>query len=121
MNCDLWPKGTKNMYTKLITGPEPITLPSKPCDGINRIKKNPCCCAYLLFIKISPITPVSNKMIGSSNNSLNLIVHRERKCLLFKISTELAGVKIKTKIKKRDGFCKRLDAKFKFFLVVVLL
>ena len=24
-------------------------------------------------------------------------------------------------IKKRDGFCKRLDAKFEFFVIVVLL
>ena len=72
-------------------------------------------------MKISPITPVSNKMMGSSNNSLNLIVYRETKCLLFEIYTEFVGVKIKTKIKKRDGFCKRLDAKFKFFLNIVLL
>ena len=70
-------------------------------------------------MKTSPITPVSNKMMESSNNSLNLIVHRETKCLLFEISIELAGVKTKTEIKKRNGFCKRLDAKFKFFLVVV--
>ena len=59
-------------------------------------------------------------MIGSSDNSLNLTVHRETKCLLSDFSTEFADVKIKTKIEKRDDFCKRLDAKFKFFLVVVL-
>ena len=56
-------------------------------------------------------------MMGSSNNLLNLIVYRETKILLFGISTELADVKIKTKIKKRDGFCKRLDA---IFFVVLL-
>ena len=60
-------------------------------------------------------------MIKSSNNLLNLIVHRETKCLLFEISTELAGVNIKTKIKKRNGFCTRLNAKFKFFPVIILL
>ena len=48
-------------------------------------------------------------MMGSSNNFLNLIVHRETRCLLFEISTEFVVVNIKTKIKKRDGFCKRLD------------
>ena len=57
-------------------------------------------------------------MIKSSNNSLNLTVHRETKCL-FKNFIEFAGVKIKTKIKKRNGFCKRLDAKLNFFPVVV--
>ena len=114
MNYGLWPKGMKNMYTKWVTCPEPITLPSKPCNGRNFIKgmeKNPCCYAYFLFIKISPVTPVSNKILGSSNNSLNLTVHRMTRCL-FEISTEFAGVKIKTKINKRDGFCKRLDAIF---------
>ena len=60
-------------------------------------------------------------MIKSSNGSLNLIVHRETKCLSFEISTEFVGVKIKTKLKKRDGFYKRLDTKFRFFVVVMLL
>ena len=110
------------MYTKWVTGPEPIVLPSKPCNGISLIRgmeQNPCCCAYLLSIKTSPVAPVSNKVLGSSDNSLNLTVHRITRCL-FEISTEFAGVKIKTEINKRDGFCKRLDAKFKFFFVVVL-
>ena len=54
----------------------------------------------------------------SSDNLLNLIVHRETRCLLFEISTEFAGVKVIIKIKKRVGFYKRLDAKFRFFPVV---
>ena len=41
------------------------------------------------------------------------------KCL-FETSNGFAGAKIKTKINKRDGFCKRLDAKFKLFPVAVL-
>ena len=123
VNCNLWPGGTKSIYTKWITGPEPVTLPSKPCNRINRIRgmeRILCCCAYFLSINISPITPVSNKVMGSSDNSLNLIVHRETRCLLFEVFTEFVGVKIKTKIKKRDSFCKRLNAKFKPFFVAVL-
>ena len=121
VSCGLWLRGTKNKYTKWVTGPEPVKFPSKPCNGIGRIKKMdgiPCCCAYFLSIKASPVTPVSNKVMGSSDNSLNLTVHRETK-YLFEISTEFAGAIVKTKIKKRNGFCKRLDAKFKLFLVVV--
>ena len=120
--CGLWLKGTKNKYTKWVTGPEPVKFPSKPCNGINRIKKMdgiPCCCAYFLSIKASPVTPVSNKVMGSSDNSLNLTVHRETRCLLSEISTEFADAKVKAEIKKRNGFCKRLDAKFNFFFVVV--
>ena len=52
-------------------------------------------------------------MMWSSNNLLTLIVHRVTNCLLFEISTELVNIKIKIKIKKGDGFCKRLDVKFK--------
>ena len=70
---------------------------------------------FFLSLKISPITPVSNKKIKSSNNSVNLTVHWEIKYLLFEISTEFVDVKIKTKIQKRDNFCKRLDTKFKIF------
>ena len=122
VNCGLWPEGAKSIYTKWVTGPEPVALPSKPCNGINFIRgmeENPCCCAYLLSIKVSPVAPVSNKVLGSSDNSLNLTVHRMTKCL-FKTSTEFAGVKVKTEINKRDGSCKRLDAKFKLFPVAVL-
>ena len=118
----MWLGGAKNKYAKWVTGPEPIKFPSKPCNGIRRIKKLdgiPCCCAYLLSIKISPITPVSNKVMGSSDNSLNLTVHRETRCLLSEISTEFADAKAKTEIKKRNGFCKRLDAKPKLFPVSV--
>ena len=110
------------MYAKWVTGPEPVTLPSKPCNRINLIRgmgKNPCCCAYLLSIKVSPVTPVSNKVLGSSDNSLNLTVHRITRCL-FETSTEFIDIKIKTEINKRDGFCKRLDAKPKFSFVVML-
>ena len=46
---------------------------------------------------------------GLSNNSLNLIVHRKTKCTLFEISTDFVSVKIKIKIIKRNGFCKRLN------------
>ena len=67
--------------------------------NIGTLQRNPCCCAYFLFIKISLITPVSNKVLGSSNNLLNLTVHRVTRCL-FETSTEFAGVKVKTKIKK---------------------
>ena len=121
INCNLWPVGAKNIYKNWVIGPEPVILPSKPCNRKNRIKNMErilCCCAYFLSMKISPATPVSNKMIKSSSNSWNLVVYRETKCLLFEISTEFVVAKIKTKIKKRDGFYKRLDAKFKFFLVV---
>ena len=80
--------------------------------------RNFCCCAYFFSIKVSPITPVSNRVLGLSDYSLNLTVHRITKCL-FEISTELAGVKVKTKIKNRIGFCKRLNAKLKFLPVVM--
>ena len=43
-------------------------------------------------------------MMGSSNNSLTLTVHRKKQCLLSETSTEFFGVKIKTKVKKRIGF-----------------
>ena len=59
-------------------------------------------------------------MIKSSNNSLKLTVHRKTRCLLFENSTEFAGVKIKTKVKKCVGFCKRLNAKSKILFIVVL-
>ena len=78
-----------------------------------------CCNAYDLFIKTSPITPVSNKMEKLSDFPLILIIHRETICL-FEISTELAGAKINAEIKKRDGPCKRLDAKITLFLGWVL-
>ena len=121
VSCGLWLGGAKNKYTKWVTGPEPVKFPSKPCNGINRIKKMdgiPCCCAYFLSIKTSPVTPVSNKVMGSSDNSLNLTVHRETKCL-FEIFIEFVGVKVETEIKKRNGSCKRLNVKFNFFVVVV--
>ena len=105
VNCGFWPKGTKNMYIKWIIGPEPIILPSKFCNGINRILKMErilCYCAYFLSTKISPITLVSNKMMGSSNNSLNWIVHRETKCLIFEISTEFVGIKKKVMVFAND-------------------
>ena len=38
---------------------------------------------------------------------------------IIDISTELADVKAKGEIKKRNGFCKRLDVKFKLFSIVV--
>ena len=52
-------------------------------------------------------------MVGFSNFPLILIIYRETK-YLYEISTEFVDVKIKTKIKKRDGPCKRLDAKITF-------
>ena len=58
-------------------------------------------------------------MIKSSDNSLNLTVHRETRCLLFETSTEFAGVKVKEEMERRDGSCKRLDTKPKLFPVVV--
>ena len=121
VSCGLWLRGAKSKYTKWVTGPEPVEFPSKPCNGIGRIKKMdgiPCCCAYFLSIKASPVTPVSNKVIKSSDNSLNLTVNRETRCL-FETSIEFAGVKVKTEIKTRNGFCKRLNAKPKFFPVVM--
>ena len=41
--------------------------------------------------------------------------------IISEISTEFTGARIKEKMEKRDGSCKRLDARFKFFPVVVLL
>ena len=52
--------------------------------------------------------------MGFSDFPLILIIRRETKCL-FEISTEFVGVKINTKINKRDNFGKRLDAKIIFF------
>ena len=121
VNCGLWLGGAKSKYTKWVTGPEPVEFPSKPCNGISRIKKMdgiPCCCAYFLSIKISPITPVSNRVTGSSDYSLNLTVHQETRCL-FEISIEFVSAKVKTEIKKHNSICKRLNAKFKFFFVVM--
>ena len=116
VSCGAQPKGTNGTYTKWVTGPDPVGFPSKPCKGmvfINEIKKLLCC------IKTSPTTPVSNKMEKLSDFPLILIVHRETRCL-FDISTEFAGVKVNAEIKKRDGPCKRLDAKTTFFLDWVL-
>ena len=99
-----------------------MEFPSKPCNGIGRIKGMngiPCCCAYFLSIKVSPVTPVSNKVMGSSDNSLNLTVHRETRCLLSEISTEFADAKVKAEIERRNGSCKRLDARPMFFPAVV--
>ena len=99
-----------------------MEFPSKPCNGISRIKGMngiPCCCAYFLSIKASPVAPVSNKVMGSSDNSLNLTVHRKTRCLLFEISTEFADAKAKAEIKKRNGFCKRLDARPRLFPAAV--
>ena len=121
VSCGLWLRGAKSKYTKWVTGPEPVKFPSKPCNGINRIKKMVgifCWCAYFLSIKTSPVTPIVNRVTGSSGNSLNLTVHWEIRCL-FKISTEFVGVKIKAEIKRRNGFCKRLNARLKLFPVVV--
>ena len=114
--------GGNGTYTKWVTGPEPVGFPSKTCRKmvfINEIKRMLCCNAYDLFIKVSPITPVSNEVERFSDFPLILIIHREIKCL-FEISTEFAGVKVNAEIKKRDGFCKRLDARITFFLGWVL-
>ena len=117
VSCGAQPGGTNGIYTKWVTGPEPVGFPSKLCRGmafINEIKRMLCCSAYDLSIKISPIAPVSNKVERLSDFPLILIVHREIRCL-SETSTEFAGVKINAEIKERDGFCKRLDAKITFF------
>ena len=117
VNCGTQPRGANGIYTEWVTGPEPVGFPSKLCRKmafINEIKKLLCCSAYDLSIKVSPITPISNKVEKFSDFPLILIIYREIKCL-FETSTEFAGVKINAEIKKRDGFCKRLDAKITFF------
>ena len=117
VSCGAQPGGTNGIYTKWVTGPEPVGFPSKPCKGmvfINEIKKMLCCNAYDLFIKTSTVTPVSSKVERFPDFPLILIVHRETKCL-FEIFTEFAGAKVNAEIKKRDGPCKRLDAKITFF------
>ena len=117
VNCKMQPGGAKKTYTKWVTGPEPVKFPSKPCRRItliNEMKGILCYNAYDLFIKTLLVTPVSNKVVKFSDFLLILMVHRETKCL-FKTSTEFAGAKVKAEIKKRDGFCKRLDAKTTFF------
>ena len=118
--CELWnaARGAKKTYTKWVTGPEPVKFSSKPyrvITLISEMKRILCWSAYDLSIKTSPVTPISNKVVGFSDFPLILMVHRETRCL-FEISTEFAGAKIKTKIKKRDSPCKRLDAKITFFL-----
>ena len=50
--------------------------------------------------------------MGLSDNSLNLTIHRETRCLLIEIFTEFAGVK-----KKRNDFRKRLNDNFFGFYV----
>ena len=109
-------KGRKNintLYYRHRTGKIFIeTLQNKKI--INEIKKRGCCNVYDLSIKISLVTPVSNKVVKFSDFPLILIIYREIKCLL-EIFTEFAGFKIKKHIKIRDGFCKRLDAKITFF------
>ena len=117
VSCGTQPGGTNGTYTKWVTGPEPVGFPSKPCRGmafINEIKGMLCCNAYDLSIKVSPITPVSIKVEKLSDFPLILIVHREIRCL-SEISTEFAGVKVNAEIKRRDGFCKRQDARITFF------
>ena len=121
VSCGVQSGRAKNIYTKWVTGPESVKFPSKLCKGtvlINEMKKMWCCSAYDLSIKTSPVTKISNKVVGFSGFPLVLITHREIKCL-FEISTEFAYAKINAKIKRRDVFCKRLDAKITFFLLVV--
>ena len=124
--CELWNatgKGKKYIY-KMGYRPrtDKISIEAlqrdKLCKGmalINEMKKMWCCNAYDFSIKVSPVTPISNKVVGFSDFPLILIIHREIKGL-FEIFTEFAGVKINVKIKKRDGLCKRLDVKITFFL-----
>ena len=103
VSCGAQPGGANGIYTKWVTGPEPVGFPSKPCRKmafINEIKGMLCCNAYDLSIKISPITPVSNKVEKLSDFPLILIVHREIICL-FETSTELVGVKVNAKKKKK--------------------
>ena len=122
VSCGAQPKRANGTYTKWVTGPEPVGFPSKPCRKmafINEIKGMLCCNAYDLSIKISPVTPVSNKAEKFSDFPLILIIHREIKCL-FETSTEFAGVKVNVEIKRRDGPCKRLDARITFFFGWVL-
>ena len=117
VSCGTQPGGANGIYTKWVTGPEPVGFPSKPCRRmafINEIKGMLCCNAYDLFMKVSPVALVSNKMEKFSDIPLILIIHREFRCL-FEIFTEFAGVKINAEIKRRDGFRKRLDAKITFF------
>ena len=117
VSCGVQPGKAKRIYTKWVTGPEPVRFPSKPRKRmalINEMKGMRCCSAYDLSIKVSPVAPVSNKVVVFSDFPLILIVHREIKCL-FEIFTEFAGAKINAEIKKRDGPCKRLDAKTTFF------
>ena len=101
VNCGTQPRGANGTYAKWVTGPEPVGFPSKPCIKmafINEIKRMLCCSAYDLSIKISPVTPVSNKVERFSDFPLILIINREIKCL-FETSTEFAGVKINAEIK----------------------
>ena len=122
VNCGMQLRGTNGTYIKWVTGPEPVGFPSKPCKGItliNEMKRILCWSAYDLSIKVSPVTPVSNKVEKFSDFPLILIIHREIKSL-FETSTEFANVKINAEIKRRDGPCKRLDARITFFLGWVL-
>ena len=80
------------------------------------MKKKLCYCEYDLSIKISPVTPVSNKMVGVSDFPLILIIHRETKCL-FEIATKFISVKIKTKIKNVMVFANDWMQKLRFFLI----
>ena len=117
VSCGMQPGGAKNIYAKWVTGPEPVGFPSNPCKKMvlnNEMKGIWSCNAYDLFIKVSPVTPVSNKVVGFSDFPLILIIHREIRCL-FETFTEFVGAKVKTEIKKRDGPCKRLDARITFF------
>ena len=122
VSCGALPGGTNGTYTKWVTGPEPVGFPSKPCKGmafINEIKRMLCCSAYDLSIKASPVTPISNKMEKLSDFPLILIIHRETRCL-FETSTEFSDAKVNAEIKKRDGICKRLDARITLFFGWVL-
>ena len=117
VSCGMQSGKAKKTYTKWVTGPEPVRFPSKPRKRmalINEMKGMRCCSAYDLSIKASPVTPVSNKVVGFSDFPLILIIHRETRCL-FETFTELAGVKVNAEIKKRDGPCKRLDARTTLF------
>ena len=55
-------------------------------------------------------------MVKFSNFPLNLIIHRETKCL-FEISTIYVVVKIKTKMKNRDGFLQTTGYKNYVFFI----
>ena len=96
VNYKMQLKRANGIYTKWVTGPEPVGFPSKPCKKmalINEMKRILCWSAYDLSIKTSPVAPVSNKVERFSDFPLILIVHREIKCL-FETSTEFAGVKV---------------------------